>query len=153
MIRVVDFVSSSLISWNALSYCGPHSQNFLVLRSSLRGWDISAMLGVNFPSWFTIPKNRLKSVTDVGVSILLMDSVLSGSARMPWLSIMWPKRHIFQTGWQMSLTAWIFLTKEFARSRYLCLAWRIQQHQTIERRHCQLWESAASPSWHFRWAL
>ena len=48
--------------------------------------------GLNFPNWFTIiPKTLLSSEVEVGVSIRLIASVFSGSARTPSLSMMCPK--------------------------------------------------------------
>ena len=55
---------------------------FLV-RSSLSGCESSAMRGINFPSWFTIPMNLRTSVMVVGGGILRMASTLLGSGDTP----------------------------------------------------------------------
>ena len=56
----VGFVSSSLRALKARSWFAPHSHARLMLSSSRRGLLISAMLGENFPIWFTIPINLRK---------------------------------------------------------------------------------------------
>ena len=55
--RTVGLESSFLMSANAFSCAGPHSQLDFLLSSCLMGCVISAKLGENLPNWFTMPIN------------------------------------------------------------------------------------------------
>ena len=87
---MVSFASSCLTAKKACDWAGPHVQVLDRLSSVQRGWVNSAKLGVNFPSWLTMPINLLSSGTNVGGLIFVMASVFSGSARIPLLSMIWP---------------------------------------------------------------
>ena len=88
---MVGFASSALISLKAPAWAGPHTHALLLLKSSHWGWEISAILGVNFPSWLTMPMNLRNSVIDLGVFISKTTEVLLGSADTPCASMIWPR--------------------------------------------------------------
>ena len=70
---VFDFVERCILLW-------AHSW---VLSNSRNGWVSSTIRGENFPNWFTIPRNFLRSETECGTSIRQIASTLSGSAQIP----------------------------------------------------------------------
>ena len=73
------------------SEMGPHTQAFLELSSLHNACEISAIFGVNFPSWFVIPMNLRSSVRVVGLSIATIAEVFWGSGVTPSLLITCPK--------------------------------------------------------------
>ena len=69
----------------------PYPVSIDLLSSSRSGCVSSASLGVNFPSWFTIPMNLRSAETDVGGCIFVIAAVLSGSAWIPLESMTCPR--------------------------------------------------------------
>ena len=80
MANIVGFTNSGLIATNDASWLGPHNHMFLVFRSSRKGWDNSAKLGVNLASRFIIPRNCHNFVMLVGGDMSTIAAVLLVSA-------------------------------------------------------------------------
>ena len=71
------------------------TQAFFLLRSSLSGWVSSASLGIYFPDWFTIPKNRRSLCISVG-SVMCLSSCSDRFAPYTMMSSIWPNRWVFK---------------------------------------------------------
>ena len=87
----MGFVSFSCTSLKAALWAGPQVQALDFPRMAQRGWVFSSNVGMNFPSWFAIPRNLLTPETDLGGSISRMASVLPGSALILLASITFPR--------------------------------------------------------------
>ena len=107
-------VISAFSSEKAWSWLGPHVQDRFVLSSSRNGWLSSARWLENFPSCFIIPINLLlRSDMFSGRAISTIADVLSGSARIPFLSMMCPKNltllclNLHLSGFNVTPADWI----------------------------------------------
>ena len=83
MARTGGEISASFSTLKAATWSTPHSQQFFFERRSRRALSFSDSWGMNFPTWFTIPRKLLNSLTFVGSFMSLMASVFSGSGLMP----------------------------------------------------------------------
>ena len=83
----VGLENSSFTFLNASSRADPHNHAFLGLRSSRRGCEHSARLGLNFPIWLTMPMNLLSSSRFFGASSMAL--VFSGSDDIPSFPTTW----------------------------------------------------------------
>ena len=68
---VAGLASSELMAFKASSCAGPHNRATQGLRSDHSGWESSASLGENFPSWFAMPINLRSLVMFFGLSMLV----------------------------------------------------------------------------------
>ena len=68
---VAGLARSDLMAFKASSCAGPHNHTARGLRSAHSGWESSASLGENFPSWFAMPINLHSSVMFFGLSMLV----------------------------------------------------------------------------------
>ena len=88
---MVGWTSSCLSFSNAFCCEGSQSHVFLELKSSCKGWESSASFGVNFPSWFSMPRKHLSSILLVGCWKEWIAEVLWGLRETPRSSIRCPR--------------------------------------------------------------
>ena len=88
---MVGHASSALIFLKTPAWAGPHNHALLLHISSRRVCEISAILGVNLPSWLIMPMNLRDSMIDLGVFISKTAEVLLGSADTPYALMIWPR--------------------------------------------------------------
>ena len=89
--QTVGLVSSVFTLVKACSCSGPHSHVERELRSCRRGCVSSTRLWENFPNWFVMPMKRRSSEVLVGAFISTIVDIFSGSALIPFSSMMCPK--------------------------------------------------------------
>ena len=72
-----------LMVWKARCWGCSQTHWFLLLSKSHKGFVASASSGENLLSWLHIPKNRLKSLRDLGSPISRIAFTFSGSGFIP----------------------------------------------------------------------